>query len=171
MQAALTLFSDRSEASFSEIAVKAGVGRATLHRHFRNRAALIDALCLQCMDEMDRAVLAAESADMRSADRLASMFTATIPLGDRYSFLQHQYATNEDVRSRYLAQLDWLNGLVVALKAERTIADDVPDYWLVSQIDHLIWTAWRAVRDGNITVRDAVALAMRSILHGLGEQR
>ncbi len=171
VEAALALLGENPSASFSEIAIRAGVGRATLHRHFRNRETLIDAISHQCMDEMEQAVQAREGAAMSAADRLESMFRATVPLGDRYSFLQHQIERHEGVRARYVAQLGWLNGLVAALKTEGVVADDVPDYWLVSQIDQLIWIAWRAVQGGKLTVDDAVALAMRTILNGLGEQR
>ncbi len=170
--AALALLGENPSASFSEIAIKAGVGRATLHRHFRNRETLIDAISHQCMDEMEKAVLTREGgATMGAAERLESMFRATVPLGDRYSFLQHQIEMHEDVRQRYVAQLDWLKRLVAALKGEGVVATDVPDYWLVSQIDQLIWIAWRAVRGGKLTEDDAVALAMRTILYGLGDRQ
>ena len=171
IEAALLLLNDNPGASFSEIAIKAGVGRATLHRHFRNRDALIDAISHQCMDEMERAVVVGEQNVSKAKERLASMFFATVPLGDRYSFLQQQIETHDEVRARYVAQLDWLSELVSALKAEGTVSKDVPDFWLVNQIDQLIWTAWRAVKGGRLTVNDAVALAMRTILNGLGEDQ
>ena len=167
---ALSALGANPGASFSEIAIKAGVGRATLHRHFGTREALIDAIGQDCMDEMEEAVRALEHAGMKPLERLRSMFCAVVPLGDRYSFLQQAHTNNAQLKVRYVAQLKWLKDLVAELKADGVIAADLPESWVVSQIDQLIWTAWHAVQRGQLTIDNAAALAMRSLLHGLGER-
>ncbi|MEM1316029.1 MAG: helix-turn-helix domain-containing protein, partial [Pseudomonadota bacterium] len=41
LEAAFQLYARRPDASLAEVAQRAGVGRATLHRHFGSREALI----------------------------------------------------------------------------------------------------------------------------------
>ena len=71
----------------SEIAVQAGVGRATLHRHFRTREDLVSAIGIRCIEEMNVAVRSEQAVSKGAVDRLRSALRAVIPLGDRYSFL------------------------------------------------------------------------------------
>ena len=54
-EAGFELLSRNPGASLSEIAEHAGVGRATLHRHFASREALLIALAHQAIAEMDHA--------------------------------------------------------------------------------------------------------------------
>ncbi|CAA9409799.1 MAG: hypothetical protein AVDCRST_MAG03-1787, partial [uncultured Rubrobacteraceae bacterium] len=53
--AARLLVVDRG-ASMERIAEAAGVGRTTLHRHFRNREALIRAIAMDAIEECEAAI-------------------------------------------------------------------------------------------------------------------
>ena len=170
VEAAIRLFSVNAEATMSEVARAAGVGRATLHRHFRTRTDLLRAIGGRCIEEMDAAVLAADAADEPAVSRLRAMLQAVIPLGDRYAFLRLEATEDEVLRAGYQAQLEWTTALVEALKTEGAIAHDVPTRWVVAQIDQLIWTAWTAVSAWQLPVDDAVTLALRTLLSGLKQQ-
>lgn len=151
----------------SEIALNAGVGRATLHRHFRGRDELIDAIHHQCLDETNAAVVAVDKADCRARDRLGAMLEAVIPLGDRFHFLRAESGRDPALAQRYQQELDWLRELVLALKGENEIGADVPTGWALAQIDQLVWCAWCEVSEGRLAAADAPALAVRTLLAGL----
>lgn len=167
IEVAIGVLNVNAGATMSEIAARAGVGRATLHRHFRTRSDLVRAIGAQCIEEMNTAVRAVDAADAPPVERLRAMFEAVIPLGDRYSFLGFETADDEVVRAGYQAQLDWTAALVADLKAAGDIAPDVPSRWVVGQIDQLVWTAWTAVAEGRLDVRQASVLALRTLIDGL----
>ena len=55
IDSAIIVLAGNASATMSEIALKAGVGRATLHRQFRSRDDLIRAIKDQCIRETDEA--------------------------------------------------------------------------------------------------------------------
>ena len=167
VEAAIRLLNANPGATMSEIAARAGVGRATLHRHFQTRNDLVRAISIRCIEEMNVAVRIGQDAGKPAADRLRSMFRAVIPLGDRYSFLSLESADDDNVQQGYQAQLRWAEALVEDLKKQGDIAPDVPTRWVVAQIDQLVWTAWNGVSEGYLTPGEASELAVRTLIHGL----
>ena len=95
LDAALRLFNADSGVTMSEIARAAGVGRATLHRHFQNNDELIQTPSARCMEEMNAAVIATDSPNRPAVDRLHAMLKSAIPLGDRYAFLKFERMEGE----------------------------------------------------------------------------
>ena len=167
VEAAIRVLNANAGATMSEIAVQAGVGRATLHRHFRTRDDLVSAIGIRCVEEMNAAVRAQATAGQPAVDRLRSMFRAVIPLGDRYSFLGTDYTDDPKVREGYATQLHWAEALVEDLKDQGDVARDVPSPWVVAQIDQLVWTAWNAIAEGYLSVDEATELAVRTLTEGL----
>lgn len=170
IESAIALLSANAGATMSEIALNAGVGRATLHRHFKTRDELIRAIKERCITETNAAVAALDDPEMPAAERLLNMLTAVIPLGDRYNFLSQEAVTDTALRSGYRAQLDWLTDLVALLQSDGVIARDLPVSWVVAQIDQIIWTAWCEVSAGRLAPSDAPELGMRTLINGLGAQ-
>ncbi|MDE0201121.1 MAG: helix-turn-helix domain containing protein [Rhodospirillaceae bacterium] len=168
LDAAIDTLARNPGASLSEIATRAGVGRASLHRHFPSRADLIAAASQQCMDEIDAATAEALKDAQTARERLSRMLEAVVPLGDRYHFLVSEAADDESVRMRYQEDLDWIARLVDDLKREGVIAAEVPHNWAVVNIDAQIWIAWSEVAAGNLAPAHAADLAIRTLLEGLG---
>ncbi|MCZ6655840.1 MAG: helix-turn-helix domain containing protein [Gammaproteobacteria bacterium] len=164
IDAAIIVLAGNASATMSEIALKAGVGRATLHRQFRSRDDLIRAIKDQCIRETDEASAAADHPNAPAFERLRAMFAAIIPLGDRYHFLTFEGASDDAITNRYQRELDW----VETLKNDGELAADVPTSWVVAQIDQLVWTAWCEVAAGRVALADAPALAVRTLTKGLG---
>jgi AcrR family transcriptional regulator len=168
MEAAIETFISNPAASMSEIAIKAGIGRATLHRHFRSRDELAAALGLRCIEETNQAVAAVVSPEQPSLERLERALSAIIPLGDRYSFLHRSTSEDKSLIEAYRAQLRWVEALVSDLKIEGHLDPEVPDSWALALIDQLIWSAWEQVSRGYLSESDAADLAVRTLLRGLG---
>lgn len=167
VDAAIRLFSQNAGTSMSEVAREAGVGRATLHRHFRTKSELVNAIGIRCIEEMNAAVLTGDLPNLPAIERLRLMLEAVIPLGDRYGFLRFVASSDKEIEKGYLQQLDWAFTLVQDLKSEGTIATDVPSRWVVAQIDQLVWTAWTAVSTWRFTSEEATSLALRTLMQGL----
>lgn len=168
VQAATELLARDRAATMSEIALKAGVGRATLHRHFSSRDELVAAIQKRSMRETNAAVLASDDVSAAAVERLRRMFSAVIPLGDHYAFLRREPVPDAKVEQYYQAELAWVADLVSQLRAERALSDAVSDSWAVAQIDQLVWTAWSEVSAGRLAPADAADLALNTFLNGLG---
>ncbi len=171
MGAAVQLLNVNIGATMSEVAIRAGVGRATLHRHFPSRDDLVRAIGSSCIDEMNAAVLAADKPDRPAMDRLRTMFLAVVPLGDRYNFLRLEKPKDEGLRQAYDTQLRWVDALAEDLIAQGEIAPDVPVRWVTAQIDQLVWTAWQGVAEDYVSAQEASELAVRTLIDGLKKER
>lgn len=167
IDAAITLLASNGNSTLAEIALRAGVGRATLHRHFRSREDLINAIQFLCIAETEAAAAEFDDPADDALTRLQNMFKAVIPLGDKFHFLYSEYASDENLKQRYQKELDWVEKLVGELKQQGYVASDVPTSWAVAQIDQLIWVAWNEVGKGNIAIKDVPTLAVRTFTRGL----
>lgn len=75
LDAARDLLADGDDASFAEIAHQAGLGQATVYRHFDNRGALLAALAEEGMDRLESKV-AATPVTAESFEELLRLITA-----------------------------------------------------------------------------------------------
>ncbi len=170
LNAAGVVLSRNPGAAMAEIAEKAGVGRATLYRHFPTREDLIRALVLESLRQIDEATQQIPIDRLSAAQVLAEILESIVPLGDRFRFLSNEPAVLNDpeINAAYGRQLDELSELVEAMKAEGSLDRAVPTAWVVAAIDALVYAAWNAVDDGAVARRDAAKLAFRTIMQGFG---
>ena len=167
IQAATTTLASQPGASLEEIARQAGVGRATLHRHFGSRDGLIHELTREALSATDRAV-GEIPMDFSALETLRAVIEALVPLGDRYHFLTLEPATTDpEIAGEIERQQQQMVELVAAVKGEGAIAPDVPDAWVVAAFDALIYAAWSSVHGGWVARRDAAGLVFRTLVGGL----
>ncbi|MEM7120481.1 MAG: TetR/AcrR family transcriptional regulator [Pseudomonadota bacterium] len=169
LDAATYVLAHNPGASLGEIALKAGVGRATLHRHFAKREDLIRDLALRSIEEVNAAVADTVDMDADPPTALRQLFAATVPLGDKYQFLCSEMSGYDaEVSAVYETQLVWLVPVVERLQADGHLGQHVSTDWAITMIDAIIWAAWSAVHDGSIARRDAAQLAYETFMNGLG---
>ncbi len=168
IEAAFQTFSRRPSASLADVAANAGVGRATLHRHFQSREALMVELARVALDELDTAVDEAVKDAETHTDGLRLALIAIIPLADRQWFLAHEPVERDpSVAEAYKAGLDELAEEIEAARGEGTFARDIPTRWIAESYENLIYAAWTMVRDGDATPAQAADLAWRTLTAGL----
>ncbi|MEM9783269.1 MAG: helix-turn-helix domain-containing protein [Pseudomonadota bacterium] len=168
IEAAFHVYAERPTASLGDVAERAGVGRATLHRYFPGRADLMRALALTAMEELERAATAATAAAESYAEGFRLALHAIVPLANRQWFLaQEGVEADQDVAAAYQASRDQLWADVEAAKAEGLFASDIPTAWIVTAFENLTYAAWSLVRDGEATPKQAAELAWRTLTRGL----
>ena len=148
-RAALELLAANPGAPLAEVAARAGVGRATLHRHFSSRDELIRALAIDALDAVDAACAGLED-EPDAGLALEQMFERLVPLAHQFHFLSRCTLDDPEIDRRYARQIDAVAELVVALRQQGLLDPAVPDAWSVTLIDSLIWSAWSAAADGAI---------------------
>ena len=168
VEAAFDVFSQNQAASLGDVAMRAGVGRATLHRHFPGRPELMRALAKIAIAELDDAVeQATENAKSYEEGFRLSLF-AIVPLANRQWFLANEgLEADPEIAAVYDASLQELRDDVEAAKKEGAFDPNVPTAWIVEAYENLIYAAWSLVRSGEATPKQAAEFAWRTLSQGL----
>ncbi|MEL7132615.1 MAG: helix-turn-helix domain-containing protein [Pseudomonadota bacterium] len=167
LDAAFEVFSQNPGASLADVAQAAGVGRATLHRHFAGRDELMVELTLAAAQELDAAVATAVAGCDTYTEGLQLALGAILPLAARHMFLATEPATHDPrVAKVYAAQTRDLAKDIDHAKAEGTFDPHVPTEWIVQAYDNLIYAGWAMVVAGDATPKQAAALAWRTLVKG-----
>ncbi len=169
IEAAFVLFSRNPGVSLSEVAECAGVGRATLHRHFSSREDMVRTLALLAIEEMD-AVAEAASVNANSySDALRLSLQALIPLGDRHGFLARMSIdADPDITAEFQRLDRETNELVKAAQMEGLFDSSISAAWIVKVFELLLYAAWESVKLGETTPTQAAELAWITLTEGLG---
>lgn len=169
LTAAFELFAENPGASLADVAARAGVGRATLHRYFPSRSDLIVAMAKTAHDELDAAVSAAVEPATSYGEGLRLALEAIIPLAERQMFLTSEpLAQNPDLADRFARDLKALEQDIAQAKAEGVFAPELPDAWIAQSYEALIFAGWSMVRAGQSTPAQAAQLAWRTLTKGTG---
>ena len=156
-------------AGMSEIALAAGVGRATLYRHFESREALIERLILLSVEELRAASAPIQHLTGRAA--IEAYIEVKMPLADRFHFLTTLWTGQEE--SEAVQQIDAqliheMATLVEQAKAAGDINPTLPTKWIVSFYEGTLMAAWWLIAAGDLTIDDAVSYVKHSFFGGCG---
>ncbi|GAA4811102.1 TetR/AcrR family transcriptional regulator [Nocardioides caeni] len=177
LAAAPRVLATQPTASMAEIAAAAGVGRATLHRHFASREDLLREIGQRSLDQwaasMDeaRVLEAAESGDatvIRAC--LVDLLTRYVADAQAFGIALTDPTVLNDPELREGAERCFVDELRLhgAAQATGVLRPDVPPRWL----GHVLYGLLVAVRDalveGDIAPRDAAGLVVTAFLEGSG---
>ncbi|MEO1044506.1 MAG: helix-turn-helix domain-containing protein [Pseudomonadota bacterium] len=172
IEAAFAVLAENPVASLADIAERAGVGRATLHRHFAGRDDLILTLARTALEEMDIAAEQACADVATHGEALYYTLDALIPLGDRYRFLMREpIGDHPDIAAAIQRQDRETHAMVEAAKAEGLFDATIPTEWIVHAYGSLLYAAWEAVTAQDLTPAQASRLAWQTLISGLGQQQ
>ncbi|UZD90266.1 TetR/AcrR family transcriptional regulator [Cognatishimia activa] len=167
LEAAFEIFGKNPGASLSDVAELAGVGRATLHRHFAGRDELIRALARNAMDELDAAVDEAVKGAPSYTEGLRLALEAMLPLASRQMFLATEAAAQTgDIAERIQSDFDELVRDVKKAQAEGGLRKEVPAEWFARAYENLIYAGWEMVRNEEATSKQAADFAWGLLSEG-----
>jgi len=169
LEAAFDILVENPGASLSDIAKRAGVGRATLHRYYTSRDELLSALTKAAIEEMDAAAEKACIDTPSCTEALRRTLYALVPLGDRYRFMVDQkFDALPDIAREFERQRQQTEELVEGAKKEGQFDAAVPTSWIVRAYDYLLYAAWESVKAQEVTPRQASDLAWKTLANGIG---
>lgn len=172
IEAAFEVLNQNPGASLADIAVRAGVGRATLHRHFASRYDLVVALAETAANELDKAVDLAVRDARSYGEALRLALVAIIPLADKHLFLASEPVERDPrLAERYARDRHDIVDAVEKAKAEGVFDPSVPSAWIASAYDAQIYAAWTMVKRQEATPRQAADFAWRLLTHGASNDR
>jgi len=166
LDAAVTALSRDPEASVSEIAQAAGVGRVTLYGHFPNRADLVDAALAKAiadghaaLDEVDL------TGDPRAA--LARLINSSWLLVNRSRALllaAQQVLPPGRIRDLHAGPAERVETLVERGRQAGAFRTDLPTSWLVSVLHSVMHSAADEINAGRLTAGHAAAYITATVL-------
>ncbi|QHC22109.1 TetR/AcrR family transcriptional regulator [Streptomyces sp. GS7] len=156
LKEAAALLTRRATTSMDEIARAAGISRATLHRHFAGRDALIRALEEHGIEQLAQAMDAARLAEGDAADALRRLIRASEPVAGVLAFLftENQLFEGGEINAGW-ARLDArITELFRRGQEEGDFRIDLSSAWLTEAFYGLIGAGAWAVHEGRVARND-----------------
>ena len=170
LDAAVDVLAADPSASLADVARRAGLGRATLYRHFPSREALRDAIRQEALARAEAALAVAGLDGLTPREGVRRAAEALVPLGMRFRVLLAEGADVDPefvvARDRVLAPLLGLMGRVAAERG-----GTVDPVWAGMVLANLLVTAARAADAGVLAPDDAAEMVARTLFDGLGPPR
>ncbi|MET8627248.1 TetR/AcrR family transcriptional regulator [Kitasatospora sp. NPDC004669] len=160
LAAAARCFGKDPNASMTEIAAAAGVGRVTLYGHFSSREELLGRLMERALAEVTIAMEAADLAHGPADEALLAFVRSSWQLLDRGLRMLHaarRALPAEAVKDHHEGPLSAMDRLIARGRQDGTIRDDLPTGWLVDTVYALVLLAGDQVEAGRLTSRQALA--------------
>ncbi|MEY9848151.1 TetR/AcrR family transcriptional repressor of mexCD-oprJ operon [Streptacidiphilus sp. BW17] len=170
--AAVALLSRQPSAAMDEIARAAGISRATLHRLFPGRDALIREIGAYALVRMDAALDEAAIDEGDPVEAVRRLTTALIPVAQLTAFLSGESRLFDD--TEITDAWDRMDARVAALflrgQQSGAFRVELPAAWLSEAFFDLLAGIGWAVEDGRLAPRDSVR-ALTELFLGGAERR
>ncbi|MDP7706892.1 NB-ARC domain-containing protein [Mycobacterium sp. TY815] len=168
LRAAADFLSRRPNATQDEIAVAVGVSRATLHRHFAGREALLEALDRLAITQLREALDASRWHEGEPTDALRRLVQACEPVASYVALL---YARNEAAQYRQ-SRAGWdeisteIEEFFLRGQQAGVFRPDVTAVWLTEAFYSLVSGAGWSIKLGRAASRDFTTMITELLLHG-----
>ncbi|MGQ4486971.1 TetR/AcrR family transcriptional regulator [Streptomyces sp. 372A] len=168
LRSAAALLTRKPTATMDEVAKAAGIGRATLHRHFAGRDAMVRALEELGIQEFEAALDAAVMDEGTSEQALRRFVVAVEPSAGLLSFLVTENQLFEgDGRNAGWDRLDARVAAFFRRGQERgEFRIDLTPAWLTEALYGLIGSGAWAVQAGRVAARDFPYMIAELLLGG-----
>ncbi|MER7667615.1 helix-turn-helix domain-containing protein [Kitasatospora sp. NPDC096128] len=157
LEAAVGVLSRRPTAHLDEIARAAGISRATLHRLFPGRDALIREVGLLSLQRFAAALDAAATEEGEVEAALRRLVDAAVPDAMLCAFLagENQLYDHADINDLWEVQIDRLHALFLRGQREGVFRIELSAAWLSEAFFDLVAGIGWAIQDGRLAPRDA----------------
>jgi len=167
LDAAAEVLAEAPQASLAEVATRAGLGRATLYRHFDSRSALQAAIREEALARAAATLAAADLSDCDTREGIRRAADALVPLGMRFRIL---LTDGSDTDAEFLAARNQTLAPLWSVLARGVETGELPRTanigWLGMVLAAVLMTAVRAADAGVIDPGDAGALVADTFMDG-----
>ena len=135
--AAEVLARDGEQASMNDVAVAAGVARATVYRYFPSRQALLDELADLAVGDAGARLASARIHDVPVEEGIARAVRALVDVGDYFVVLARERVRPEPGRFEHMLAAP-LRRLLERGQSTGKIRGDIPSSWLTASLIGLV---------------------------------
>ncbi len=169
LDAAAEVLAEAPQASVAEVATRAGLGRATLYRHFDSRGALLGAIREEALARARAAINGVDLSDCDTREGIRRTVRTLLPLGVRFRIL---VADGSDADADFVAArneaLAPLWSVLTRGVASGELSRTANTGWLGMVLAALLMTAVRATSAGVIDAAEAADQVADTFLDGFG---
>jgi AcrR family transcriptional regulator len=169
LKAGLELLNKNPEATISDIAAHAGVGRATLYRQYETRENLISAIAINCLETIDEVTAPIEKTAKTAMDAIRMLFELAMPLTQEFQFLINldQFIEKDPkIAAINKKQKKEMISLVEYGKKKGEINKSLPTKWILNLIDGLFYIGWQQQKEEDSSPKEAAKLAFATFCNG-----
>ncbi|MGD9484210.1 helix-turn-helix domain-containing protein [Streptomyces sp. TRM70308] len=173
LKAAAELLSRKATASMDDIARAAGISRATLHRHFAGREALVFALAELAARQIEDGLDAARIEEGDPAQALRRLVAQATPVAGFLAFLYGENQLYEPgTPDPGWARIEERVGALIRRGQEQgAFRRDLSAHWLTDALYALVVASGWSVQDGRMAPREAPRMVAEVLLGGVLERR
>lgn len=167
LRSAAALLTRKSTATMDEVAKAAGISRATLHRHFAGRDALVRALEALGIAECEAALTRARLEEGPATEAVRRLVTEIRPAAGLLAFLYGENQLWESGADDGWSRLDTRIGAVfVRGQQAGEFRIDLSPAWLTEALYGLIASCAWATQDGRVAPKDFTHMIAELLLGG-----
>ncbi|QIQ05695.1 TetR/AcrR family transcriptional regulator [Streptomyces liangshanensis] len=167
LRTAAALLTRKATATMDEVARAAGIGRATLHRHFAGRDALVKALEELGIQEFETALDTARLDEGGAAEALRRLVAAVEPAAGLLAFLVTENQLFEGEVDEGWNRLDArVSALFRRGQEGGEFRIDLSPAWLTEALYALIGACAWSVQDGRVAAKDFTYMTTELLLGG-----
>ncbi len=169
LRSAAALLTRKSTATMDEVARAAGISRATLHRQFAGRDALVRALEALGIAECEAALEAARPDEGPAADALRRLVAEVEPHAPLLAFLytENQLFEGEEQNGDWAAIDERIAALFRRGQASGEFRIDLTPAWLTEALYGLLASGAWAVAEGRVAPKDFTHMIVELLLGGV----
>lgn len=172
VEVAARLLGEDPHVGMAEVAASAGVGRATVYRHFPTRGALISAIQHQAAELGEQALVQCRLDDGSATDALRRLVGAWLDIAERYAFTQlaaqAELNTSDEARERQRRVFgEPLFALIERGQGAGEFSSALSPEWAARVFGALVLAGARSVSDGTMSRDAAPDVVFRTLLEGL----
>ncbi|MBY8884353.1 TetR/AcrR family transcriptional regulator [Streptomyces sp. PTM05] len=170
---AAALLTRRATASLDEIARAAGVSRATLHRHFPGREALVRALGALGVAQTEERLDAARVEEGDPVEAVRRLIEEAIPVSGFLAFLygENQLYDDAELNAGWARIDERVSALFHRGQEQGLFRYDLTPAWLCEALYALIAASAWSVQDGKMAPRDSARMVGDLLLGGMLRER
>ncbi|MGW8951136.1 TetR/AcrR family transcriptional regulator [Streptomyces sp. NPDC055709] len=168
LRTAAALLARKSTSTMDEVARAAGIGRATLHRHFAGREALVKALEELGIQEFEAAVDRARLDEGGAGDALRRLIAEMEPGAELLAFLvtENQLFEGDQINEGWSRLDARVSALFRRGQEQGEFRIDLSPAWLTEALYGLIGTCAWSVMDGRVAKNDFQYMIAELLLGG-----
>ena len=170
LRAIATVLTDQPRLPMEQLAQAIGISRATLHRMFPNREAIVEAVLALALESSRQAIDGAAIDEGPADEALRRLVATFMPNAVLYLFLQSAHQERCGQADTWLAEFEPNRQRVLALfrrgQEEGCLRVDLTAQWMHDATSALLFEAAHSVREGRLAAADAVESVLAVLLDG-----